>query len=100
MIDSTKNYVCVINFSVCSSLFLGEFDNQGSGDIESTVCARQPRTLSMAIVPGEHIKEIVWARQQNSCLEKEGEESTHEANSPDIDDGHAKDRTDCVSIPP
>ena len=49
---------------------VGEFDQQGSGggggDGTSPVCARQPRTLSMAIVPGEHIRSILLAKQQRT----------------------------------
>ena len=44
---------------------LDEFDRQGSGG-NSPVSARQPRTLSMAIVPGEHIRSILLARQQKN----------------------------------
>ena len=43
----------------------GEFDSQGSSE-SSPVCARQPRTLSMAIVPGEHIRTIMLAKQLNT----------------------------------
>lgn len=48
------------------NVIVGEFDGRGSGgDGQSSVCARQPRTLSMAIVPGDHIKSILLAQREN-----------------------------------
>lgn len=74
----------------CISL-VGEFDNQGSGE-NSPVCARQPRTLSMAIVPGEHIRAIALAKQQTHT-EQSGEINS-EANTPD---STTRNQTECTS---
>ena len=62
---------------------IGEFHKQGSSE-RSPVCAQQPRTLSMAIVPGEHIRAIALARQQtNSTVKNVSEENVQETNTTD-----------------
>ena len=79
---------------------VGEFDAQGSSDSDSPVCARQPRTLSMAIVPGDHIKSILLAKRENILessddAEKVEEESTADSGGHDVDS--VRNQTECVS---
>ena len=78
---------------------VGEFDAQGSSDSDTPVCARQPRTLSMAIVPGDHIKSILLATRENvgesSDDAEKVEESTADSGGHDVDSG--RNQTECVS---
>ena len=72
----------------------GEFDSQGSsGEEGSPVCARQPRTLSMAIVPGEHIRTIMLAKQINTTEMSSEEKIEHSSQS----DSDARNLAECAS---
>ena len=55
--------------------------------------ARQPRTLSMAIVPGEHIRTILLAKQMNTTEMSSEEKVEHCSQS--VSD--ARNLADCAS---
>ena len=57
------------------------------------MCARQPRTLSVAIVPDEHIRTIMLAKQINTT-EMSSEEKIEHCSQSDSD---ARNLAECAS---